>query len=56
MRYISAEQSIAAAGAAFAWSDDEFRDVEAFVRTSQWSQFLRKVSGKMMLAMAFVMA
>jgi hypothetical protein len=56
MRYISAEQSIAAAGAAFAWSDEEFKDATPFAMKSPWSAWFKKLSGKMMLAMAFVIA
>jgi hypothetical protein len=56
MRYISAEQSIAAAGAAFAWTDEEFKDAQPFTPKSPWSVWLKRLSGKMMLAMAFIIA
>jgi hypothetical protein len=56
MRYISAEQSIAAAGAAFAWSDDEFRDVQPFALENSWSKWMRRIAAKAMLACAFIVA
>jgi hypothetical protein len=56
MRYISAEQSIAAAGAAFAWSDDEFNDVRPFVIKTSWAELMRRIAGKAILACAFIIA
>ncbi len=52
MRYVSADRTIAAAGAAFAWVDD---DAEARAIRQRRSP-LRRFAARMLLALGFVVA
>jgi hypothetical protein len=52
MRYVSADRTIAAAGAAFAWVDD---DAEARAIRRRTSRFRRMVA-RVLLAFGFIVA